>query len=116
MRPRQVEPLACGKTDRLQHGEFTTIESANYPGPYPNRQNCRWRLEIPANSEVALFCDTFDVKRGDFLQIVEGKNLLFRLQATNAHIMWVPLPTPPPISLIAAECPSCPAGGAAAAR
>ena len=91
-RPRQVEPLACGKTDRLQHGEFTTIESANYPGPYPNRQNCRWRLEIPANSEVALFCDTFDVKRGDFLQIVEGKNLLFRLQATNAHIMWVPLP------------------------
>ena len=87
-----MPPLSCGQKDKLNHGEFATIESTNYPGQYPHGEKCKWQLEVPSNSEVSLFCDSFDVKRGDFLQIVEGKNMLFRLQASSASSMFVPLP------------------------
>jgi len=67
IRARQVEPLSCGTKDELRDGEYVLIESPNYPQQYPNKENCPWTFTVPMNAYVYLSCESFDVKRGDFL-------------------------------------------------
>ena len=61
--------LECGVTDRLETGEYTTIESQNYPADYPNRHSCPWTIITPRDASVYFNCDTFDVKEGDILSV-----------------------------------------------
>ena len=51
-----------------------TIETPNYPKNYPNKAKCNWKIMVPAGEEVHIWCENFDVVRGDFLR-VSGKNL-----------------------------------------
>ena len=66
---QQVDPLPCGAEDRLRMGEFTMIESQNYPSQYPNKHECKWTIKVPKNSDVIFSCDFFDLKKGDFLSV-----------------------------------------------
>ena len=52
-----------------------TIETPNYPKNYPNKAKCNWKIMVPAGEEVHIWCENFDVVRGDFLR-VSGKNLV----------------------------------------
>ena len=52
-----------------------TIETPNYPKNYPNKAKCNWKIMVPAGEEVHIWCENFDVIRGDFLR-VSGKNLV----------------------------------------
>jgi len=65
---RDFSPLDCGVTDTLHYGEFAVIESPDFgEEKYPNKFKCTWKLVIPANSKVLFSCDSFDVKKGDYL-------------------------------------------------
>ena len=46
-----------------------TIETPNYPENYPNKAKCSWRIKVPANEEVHIWCETFDLLKGDFLSV-----------------------------------------------
>jgi len=66
----EVEALSCknGK-DSLADGQEVTIETPNYPENYPNKAKCNWKIKVPANEEVHIWCETFDLLKGDFLRI-----------------------------------------------
>merc|ERR1712180_110139 len=66
---RQVPALPCGSRADLDEDEEVTLESPNYPRPYPNRARCRWTLMVPAGKEVQVYCESFHIERGDFLRI-----------------------------------------------
>ena len=59
---------------RLFHPKVT-IETPNYPENYPDKAKCNWRIKVPANEEVHIWCETFDLLKGDFLR-VSIKNLV----------------------------------------
>ena len=61
--------LDCGVTDKLEDGEYATIESRNYPNYYPNKHNCVWTIITPPQASVYISCDTFDVRSGDLLTV-----------------------------------------------
>ena len=46
-----------------------TIESPNYPANYPNKAKCNWEIKVPADEEVHIWCETFDILKGDFLMV-----------------------------------------------
>ena len=46
-----------------------TIETPNYPENYPNKAKCNWKITVPANEEVHIWCETFDLVRKDFLRV-----------------------------------------------
>ena len=46
-----------------------TIETPNYPGNYPDKAKCNWKIKVPAGEEVHVWCETFDVVKGDFLRV-----------------------------------------------
>ena len=46
-----------------------TIESPGYPGNYPDKVRCTWKIKVPAKEEVHMWCETFDVKKGDRLSV-----------------------------------------------
>ena len=46
-----------------------TIETPNYPANYPNKAKCNWNIRVPAGEEVHIWCETFDVKKGDKLWV-----------------------------------------------
>ena len=46
-----------------------TIETPNYPENYPNKAKCNWKIKVPANEEVHIWCETFDLLKGDFLRV-----------------------------------------------
>ena len=46
-----------------------TIETPNYPGNYPDKAKCNWKIKVPAGEEVHIWCETFDVAKGDFLRV-----------------------------------------------
>ena len=52
-----------------------TIETPNYPRNYPNKAKCNWRIKVPANEEVHIWCETFDLVRKDFLRVRSVKNI-----------------------------------------
>ena len=51
-----------------------TIETPNYPKNYPNKAKCNWKIMVPAGEEVHIWCENFNIVRGDFLR-VSGKYL-----------------------------------------
>merc|ERR1711990_356250 len=66
----EVEALSCknGKAN-LADGQEVTIESPNFPENYPNKAKCNWKIKVPAGEEVHVWCETFDIAKGDFLRI-----------------------------------------------
>merc|ERR1719474_1371445 len=65
---RDFSSLNCGVTDTLHYGEYAVIESPDFgEEKYPNKFKCTWKLVIPANSKVLFSCDSFHVKKGDYL-------------------------------------------------
>ena len=46
-----------------------TIETPNYPKNYPNKAKCNWKIKVPARKEVHIWCENFDVRKGDFLRV-----------------------------------------------
>ena len=73
---RQYAPLECGSQDTLHYGEYAVIETPNYgkkgrKGRYPNNFECKWDIEIPASSELLMWCEFFQVRRGDYLYIFD---------------------------------------------
>merc|ERR1719153_1236350 len=66
----EIIALNCenGKDD-LADGQEVTIETPNYPENYPNKAKCNWKIKVPANEEVHIWCETFDLLKGDFLRI-----------------------------------------------
>ena len=46
-----------------------TIETPNYPENYPNKAKCNWKIKVPAGEEVHIWCESFDVLKGDFLRV-----------------------------------------------
>merc|ERR1712243_170819 len=64
----EVEALKCknGKAS-LADGQEVTIETPNFPENYPNKAKCNWKIKVPANEEVHIWCETFDLPKGDFL-------------------------------------------------
>jgi len=67
----EVEALECknGKGN-LADGQEVTIETPNYPKNYPNKAKCNWKIMVPAGEEVHIWCENFDVVRGDFLRVL----------------------------------------------
>merc|ERR1719151_16219 len=66
----EVQALSCKNgRDVLSVGQEVTIETPNYPANYPNKAKCNWNIRVPAGEEVHVWCETFDVKRGDKLWI-----------------------------------------------
>merc|ERR1719491_100145 len=66
----EVQALTCknGK-DTLADGQEVTIETPNFPANYPNKAKCNWNIRVPAGEEVHIWCESFDIKRGDKLWI-----------------------------------------------
>merc|ERR1719458_433646 len=66
----EVEALKCknGKAN-LADGQEVTLESPNFPENYPNKAKCNWKIKVPANEEVHIWCETFDLLKGDFLRV-----------------------------------------------
>merc|ERR1712037_278422 len=66
----EVEALSCknGKAN-LADGQEVTIETPNYPENYPNKAKCNWKIKVPAGAEVHIWCETFDIAKGDFFRI-----------------------------------------------
>ena len=70
--PRQVAALPCGGSATLGDGQEVTLASPEKgrAGKYPNNVDCSWKLVIPADETVEIWCEYFDVRRGDFLEFV----------------------------------------------
>ena len=75
-----VETLGCKDTFDFGEGSAAAIQTPNYPDNYPNgrRGRCRWYFDIPAGAELSLFCETFDVRRGDRFCIEDYNNYEYR--------------------------------------
>ena len=83
---QDVAALPCGGAADLSDGEEVrrrqafptcnleqvTLESPNFPRRYPNRANCRWTLTVPAGDEVTVWCEKFNIRKGDSLQVTYG--------------------------------------------
>ncbi|XP_071539888.1 trypsin-1-like [Panulirus ornatus] len=51
----------CGGSLNLQVGKSYTIQSPNFPYPYPNGIYCVWTATAPANTKLRLTCERFSV-------------------------------------------------------
>merc|ERR1712156_1115942 len=69
--------LSCkhGEGD-LADGQEVTIETPEYPKNYPDKAKCNWKIKVPANEEVHIWCETFDLLKGDFLKVVGATSKL----------------------------------------
>ena len=78
--PRDAEDLECGDTFDFGDGNAAAIQTPNYPDNYSNgRQGrCRWFFDVPAGAELSLFCEAFDVRRGDRFCIEDYNNYEYR--------------------------------------
>merc|ERR1719153_1434007 len=74
----EITALNCenGKDD-LADGQEVTIETPNYPGNYPDKAKCNWKIKVPANEEVHIWCETFDLVRKDFLRVLGVTSKLY---------------------------------------
>ena len=74
--PKNVDTLECGDTFDFGEGSAVAIETPNYPNNYPDGRDsrCRWSFDVPAGAELSLYCETFDVKRGDKFCIQDYNN------------------------------------------
>ena len=67
--------MSCGTTLSLREDEPVILQSKNYPENYPNNERCKYTFKVPKDADVAFFCDSFDVKKKDFLTV--GTMMLF---------------------------------------
>ena len=76
----KVETLECKDTFDFGEGSAAAIQTPNYPDKYPNgrRGRCRWYFDVPAGADLSLFCETFDVRRGDRFCIEDYNNYEYR--------------------------------------
>ncbi|XP_046553787.1 bone morphogenetic protein 1-like [Haliotis rubra] len=71
------ERYHCGGALNITTTDYTTITSPNYPGPYPNNQECSWTIHAATNTNIeakvrnALFESTSQCTY-DFLEIYDG--------------------------------------------
>merc|ERR1719210_3092785 len=74
----EITALNCenGKGD-LADGQEVTIETPNYPENYPDKAKCNWKIKVPANEEVHIWCETFDLVRKDFLRVLGVTSKLY---------------------------------------
>merc|ERR1719153_1582795 len=86
----EITALNCenGKDD-LADGQEVTIETPNYPENYPDKAKCNWKIKVPANEEVHIWCETFDLLKGDFLRV---KGVTEKLYGTFADGIGEVLP------------------------
>merc|ERR1719153_261309 len=86
----EITALNCenGKAN-LADGQEVTLESPNYPENYPNKAKCNWKIKVPANEEVHIWCETFDLLKGDFLRV---KGVTEKLYGTFADGIGEVLP------------------------
>ena len=70
---RQVDALPCNGKDKLQDGEVVSIETPNYPQNYPNKKRCKWSIKIPKESTVYIYCESFNLEKGDYLRIQKAR-------------------------------------------
>ena len=73
MASRQVDALPCNGKDNLKDGEVVSFETPNYPEPYPNKKRCKWTIKIPKESTVYIYCEQFNLEKGDYLRIQKTK-------------------------------------------
>ena len=52
---------------------LVSIETPNYPEAYPNKAKCKWTIKIPKESTVYIYCESFNLEKGDFLRIQKTK-------------------------------------------
>ena len=69
---KNVDTLGCGQKFDFSSGSSVVIQTKNYPRNYPGSSwwngyagNCDWHFSVPAEAELTMLCDSFDVKRGD---------------------------------------------------
>merc|ERR1712061_91095 len=81
-----IAALSCknGKAD-LADGTEVTIETPNYPENYPNKAKCSWKIGVPADEEVHVWCETFDLAKGDTLRRKVKGEKLSKLSGTFAE-------------------------------
>merc|ERR1712004_351956 len=81
-----IAALSCkdGKAD-LADGTEVTIETPNYPDNYPNKAKCSWKIGVPADEEVHVWCETFDLAKGDTLRRKVKGEKLSKLSGTFAE-------------------------------
>merc|ERR1712121_35019 len=60
-----VDKLSCGSRFDLTADNSIAIETANFPDNYPNRYRCTWRFRVAPNTNVSMFCESFDVHSSD---------------------------------------------------
>ena len=65
-----IETLACGSKYNLADGPIA-IETPNYPNRYSSRTKCIWGFQVPAESDVNMYCESFDVHRSDSLCLID---------------------------------------------
>merc|ERR1719330_1121874 len=85
-RNETIAALSCknGKAD-LADGTEVTIETPNYPENYPNKAKCSWKIGVPADEEVHVWCETFDLAKGDTLRRKVKGEKLSKLSGTFAE-------------------------------
>merc|ERR1712088_1010376 len=85
-RNETIAALSCkdGKAD-LADGTEVTIETPNYPENYPNKAKCSWKIGVPADEEVHVWCETFDLAKGDTLRRKVKEEKLSKLSGTFAE-------------------------------
>merc|ERR1711993_188841 len=76
---------AANARDVLDDGQEVTIETPNYPENYPDKAKCNWKIRVPANEEVHVWCETFDVAKGDSLRVKDGKGKPSKVFGTYAE-------------------------------
>eukprot|EP00493_Phyllostaurus_siculus_P008457 UN08562 len=70
---RQVDALPCNGKGNLKDGEVVSFETPNYPEAYPNKKRCKWTIKIPKESTVCIYCEQFNLEKGDYLRIQKTK-------------------------------------------
>ena len=62
-----AETLSCRGDywDFASQGPAVAIQTPRYPSYYPNRRRCSWDFFVPANANVSLVCEKFQVHRSD---------------------------------------------------
>ena len=69
-----VDTLGCSDTFDLAEDTSIAIETRNYPKNYPNRHRCRWFFNVAPNTNVSMYCESFDVHRSDRFCIYDYYN------------------------------------------
>ncbi|CAH1249501.1 KREMEN1 [Branchiostoma lanceolatum] len=62
---------ACGGDLRTNEG---IIYSPNFPGPYPEDQNCIWNVQVSSENAIRISVELLDISTEDSLAIIEDRS------------------------------------------